>query len=80
MKLSDDFEIDHIIAKCYNGPHELYNLQTLCINCHKIKTDTIDRELSKTMDKLKHLSNEDKIIKIKLKMKEINLEIKSIIN
>lgn len=78
MKLSDDYEIDHIIAKCYDGPHELYNLQTLCINCHKIKTDSIDRDFTKDFIKLPYLTNVEKISKIKLQMEKIHSEMNSI--
>jgi 5-methylcytosine-specific restriction endonuclease McrA len=36
------FELDHIIPLEYNGEDNLFNLQPLCKNCHKIKTHRID--------------------------------------
>ena len=44
--LEDRFEIDHIQPFSRKGPTDLWNLQAICIQCHKNKTK-VDSSLEK---------------------------------
>lgn len=35
---TDEWQADHIIELRHGGTHEMDNIQTLCIKCHKAKT------------------------------------------
>lgn len=40
--LDASFDIDHIIALCNNGEDKVGNMQALCANCHRKKTNFND--------------------------------------
>jgi 5-methylcytosine-specific restriction protein A len=35
-----DLEVDHIMPRASGGTNDLSNLQTLCADCHRAKTQT----------------------------------------
>jgi len=43
-------QIDHIIPRCIGGSNDKSNLQSLCSNCHSIKTSVLDKDLRKYND------------------------------
>lgn len=43
-------EVDHRIAYCFGGDNSNYNLQILCVNCHRIKS-IVERAIMHQMRK-----------------------------
>jgi len=44
------FAVDHVIPKSKGGSDYEDNLECICKQCHKIKTDTEDKQLSSTRE------------------------------
>ncbi len=74
LRCTDDriplYDYDHIIPLCEFGSNESYNLQILCLECHRIKSIRERRGKSKTRIKTRRseeeefTSNENNIINL----------------
>lgn len=58
-KISNLFDVDHIVPKFRNGNNSRENLHGLCGNCHKIKTELDNAISSGDVELIKHIKQKN---------------------
>jgi len=44
----DQWQVDHIVARCCGGDHSMANLRTVCLECHKSESARLLSELAQS--------------------------------